>query len=63
MSGFSDEKGNNEWFVFEEDVHEIEPYRTGIALLTVAQINELFNLNLVEELKKLEDAKNTHRGL
>ena len=54
-TGFTDAKGNQEWFVFVEDAYELEPHQSGVKRLSVETIEKEYGVNIPEELKKRQE--------
>lgn len=48
-SGFRDAEGRAKWFVYEEDAYQVEPWKSGIELLRVDEIEERYKFNIEEK--------------
>jgi len=54
-TGFRDNTGNSEWFVFMEDAYELEPYHSGVKMLSVGTIEKEYGVNIPKELAERQE--------
>lgn len=54
-TGYKDNAGNSEWFVFVEDAYELEPHQSGVKRLSVETIEKEYGVNIPEELAKRQE--------
>lgn len=45
-SGFKDNEGRSEWFVFWENAYETEPYRSGVRIHNENEIRNEFKVDI-----------------
>jgi len=63
QSGFKDGEDKPMWLYFEQDAYGLEPWVSGIKLLSVKQISSMFNFDIEFEYKnQQEKTKNQING-